>query len=72
MRSSIEIKSEKKNMAAKENSLWRRVISGKHCERIGLHEVNVRPLKRERDNFYVAVKAINAMESLRLLPARYE
>ena len=33
---------------------------------------NFGPLKGEKDDVYRAVKKINAMESLKVMPARYE
>ena len=38
------------------------------CERKGLQ----RPLKGEKDDVYRAVRTINAMENLKVLPVRYE
>ena len=35
-------------------------------------EANFGPLKGEKDDVYRAVRTINAMESLKVLPVRYE
>ena len=67
-------------IAARENALWRRArIDGVReellCvrgERNSLRRRNVKQLKAEKDDIYRAVKIINAMESLKVLPVRYE
>ena len=60
----------------KKDVVWfclKRKLRGKiiRCEKQSA-EANFGPLKGEKDDVYRAVRTINAMESLKVMPVRYE
>ena len=59
----------------KKDVVWfclKRKLRGKIMREKQSAEANFGPLKGEKDDVYRAVRTINAMESLKVMPVRYE